>query len=222
MAPISHNPSDPVRALRSVLACLLAVFVGAAGTSAAAAEKQPGASQSEIQVEAKSSEVDYKNHTIDYTKVKITQDDITVQADRAHAAGDPQDKSEWTFEGNVRVDSEERGSLHSDHAVVEIQNNRLTRVTVNGMPAEFEQKRAGTDQVTRGHAEEIVYDVSDGIVQLAKNGWISLDAHNQISSALLVYDMRGQKLKASTPSGTDGRVHMTITPGDKIETKKQP
>jgi lipopolysaccharide transport protein LptA len=219
MAPISHNIADPTRALRSAIACLLAVLVGAVG---AAAEKSPALSQSEIQVDAKSSEVDYKNHTIDYTKVKITQDDITVQADRAHAAGDPQDKSEWTFEGNVRVDSEQRGSLHSDHAVVEIQNNRLTRVTVNGMPAEFEQKRAGTDQVTRGHAEEIVYNVSDGIVQLSKDAWISLDAHNEISSALLIYDMRGQKLKASTPNGTDGRVHMTITPGDKIETKKQP
>jgi lipopolysaccharide transport protein LptA len=219
MAPISHNIADPIRALRSALACLLAVLVGAVG---AAAEKSPGLSQSEIQVEAKSSEVDYKNHTIDYTKVKITQDDITVQADRAHAAGDPQDKSQWTFEGNVRVDSEQRGSLHSDHAVVEIQNNRLTRVTVNGMPAEFEQKRDGTDQVTRGHAEEIVYDVSDGVVQLSKDAWISLDAHNEISSALLIYDMRGQKLKASTPNGTDGRVHMTITPADKIEIKKQP
>jgi lipopolysaccharide transport protein LptA len=222
MAPISHNTTHPVRALRSTLACLLAVLAGAAGAAGAAAEKKPGPSQSEIQVEAKSSEVDYKNHTIDYTKVKITQDDITVQADRAHAAGDPQEKSEWTFEGNVRVDSEQRGSLHSDHAVVEIQSNRLVRVTVNGMPAEFEQKRAGTDQVTRGHAEQIVYDVSNGIVQLSKDAWISLDAHNEISSALLVYDMRGQKLKASTPNGDDGRVHMTITPGDKTETKKQP
>jgi lipopolysaccharide transport protein LptA len=218
MAPISHNTTARAGALRSALACLLAVLVG----PAAAAEKKPAASQSEIHVEAKSSEVDYKNHTIDYTQVKITQDDITVQADRAHAAGDPQDKSDWSFEGNVRVDSEQRGSLHSDHAVVEIQNNRLVRVTVNGMPAEFEQKRAGTDQVTRGHAEQIVYEVSNGIVQLSKDAWISLDAHNEISSALLIYDMRGQKLKASTPNGTDGRVHMTITPGDKIETPKQP
>ena len=217
MAPISHNTPAP---LRGALACLLVVVAGTLG--AAAAEKTPGLSQSEILVDSKSSEIDYKNHTIDYTKVKITQDDITVQADRAHAAGDPQDKSEWTFEGNVRVDSEQRGSLHSDHAVVEIQNNRLARITVNGMPAEFEQKRAGTDQVTRGHAEEIVYNVSDGIVQLSRDAWLSLDAHNQISSALLVYDMRAQKLKASTPSGADGRVHMTITPGDKIETPKQP
>lgn len=217
MAPISHNTPAP---LRGALACLLVVVAGTLG--AAAAEKTAGLSQSEILVDSKSSEIDYKNHTIDYTKVKITQDDITVQADRAHAAGDPQDKSEWTFEGNVRVDSEQRGSLHSDHAVVEIQNNRLARITVNGMPAEFEQKRAGTDQVTRGHAEEIVYNVSDGIVQLSRDAWLSLDAHNQISSALLVYDMRAQKLKASTPSGADGRVHMTITPGDKIETQKQP
>lgn len=198
------------------------MLVAAAGIAVAAADKKPDLGQSEIQVESKSSELDYKNHTIDYKQVKITQDDITVQAERAHAVGSPQEKSEWTFEGNVRVESEQRGSLHSDHAVVEIENNRLTRVTVNGTPAEFEQKRDGTDQVTRGHADEIVYDVGDGTIRLTKDAWLSLDAQNTISSAVLVYDMRQQKLQATTPNGTKGRVHMTITPGSKIEPKKQP
>lgn len=219
MAPIPHSTARSARARERFVACLLAIAAGSAG---AAADKAPALSQKDIQVEAKSAEGDYKNHTSDYTQVKITQDDITVQADRAHSVGNMQEKAEWTFEGNVRVQSEQRGSLHSDHAVVEIQNNRLTRVTVNGMPAEFEQKRAGTDQVTRGHADEIVYDVGDGTVRLSKDAWLSLDPNNQISSALLVYDMREQKLQASTPAGSDGRVHMTITPQGRIETKKQP
>lgn len=217
MAPISHNTKR--LAAGAILLCLLALAAGIAG---AAADKPPALSQKDILVDAKSAEGDYKKQTTDYTQVKITQDDITVQADRAHSVGNMQEKAEWTFEGNVRVQSEQRGSLHSDHAVVEIQNNRLTRVTVNGMPAEFEQKRAGTDQVTRGHADEIVYDVGDGTVRLSKDAWLSLDPNNQISSALLVYDMREQKLQASTPAGSDGRVHMTITPQGRIETKKQP
>lgn len=219
MALILHNTVRFARAGAVALACLLVAAAGAAG---AAADKKADLGQSEIHVDSKSSEIDYKNHTIDYSQVKITQDDITVQAERAHAVGNPQEKSEWTFEGNVRVDSEQRGSLHSDHALVEIENNRLTRVTVNGMPAEFEQKRDGTDQVTRGHADEIVYDVGNGTIRLTKDAWLSLDAQNTISSAVLVYDMRQQKLQASTPNGTDGRVHMTITPGNKVEPKKQP
>jgi lipopolysaccharide transport protein LptA len=75
--------------------------------------------------------------------------------------------------------------------------------------------------MTHGHAGEIVYDVTDGTVRLSKDAWLS-DGRNEISSELLVYDMRAQKVQGSAPAGTDGRVHITISPGGKIEPKSQP
>ncbi len=96
-----------------------------------------------------------------------------MQADHAHATGLNFDNSRWTFDGNVRIDAEQRGNLRSDQAVVEFKDNRIARATVTGKPAEFEQKRADSDQLARGHADEIVYDVSDGTVRLIDDAWLT-------------------------------------------------
>ena len=39
------------------------------------------------------------------------------------------------------------------------KDNLIARATVVGKPAEFEQKRVDSDQMARGHAGKIVYDV---------------------------------------------------------------
>src|SRR6266853_5857279 len=87
----------------------------------------------------------------------------------------------------------------------------FARATVTGKPAEFEQKRTDTDQLARGHAGEIVYDVSDGTVRLTDDAWLT-DGQNEISSTLLVYSIREQRVQAAASPGTDQRVHITITP----------
>ena len=172
-------------------------------------------------MDAASIVVDYKTNAVTYKDVVISQDDLKVQADRAHAQGLSFENSEWIFEGNVRIQSEQRGNLRADQAVIEFKNNRIAKATVVGSPAEFEQKRADSDQTTHGHAGEIVYDVTEGTVRLSKNAWLS-DGRNEISSNLLVYDIREQKVQSSTAPGTDGRVHIVISPNGKIEPEKKP
>ena len=202
-------------------ACIAVVLASAAAFAAEPAAKKLGPGQQSIHLEATSAAADYKTQTAEYKDIVIRDDDIKVQADRAHAAGLDMDNTQWTFEGNVRVQSEQRGSLHSDQAIVEFRNNRIAKVTVAGSPAEFEQKRADSEQMTHGHAGQIVYDVNDGTVRLSKGAWLS-DGRNEISSELLVYNMREQKVQGSAPAGTDGRVHITISPGGKLEPSKQP
>jgi lipopolysaccharide transport protein LptA len=177
--------------------------------------------QQGIHVDSGSFVVDSKTHTAEYKDVLIRENDITVQADRAHAAGLTFDNSHWTLENNVRVQSEQRGSVHSAKAVVEFRNNHIVKVTVDGSPAEFEQKSADSDQITRGHAAEIVYDVNDGTVWLTQDAWLS-DGRNEISSGLLVYNIRQQRLRGSTPGGADGRTQVTVSPDGKIEARKEP
>ena len=202
-------------------ACLAVVLAGGIAFAAQPGAQKLGVGQQSIHLDASSAVADYKAQTAEYKDIVIRDEDIKVQADRAHAAGLDMDNAQWTFEGNVRVQSEQRGSLHSDQAVVEFRNNRIAKVTVAGSPAEFEQKRADSDLMTHGHAGEIVYDVTDGTVRLSKDAWLS-DGRNEISSELLVYDMRAQKVQGSAPAGTDGRVHITISPGGKLEQKSQP
>ena len=186
----------------------------APAVSAAAPGAAPSpalSSQLPITVDASSSDVDYKTHTYTFEKVVISQGALRVQADHARATGLDFANSHWTFDGHVHIDAEPRGNLRSDQAVVEFRDNRIARATVTGKPAEFEQPRADSQQLARGHADEIVYDVNDGTVRLSNDAWLS-DGQNEISGPLLVYNIRAQRVQAGASAGTEERVHITIAP----------
>ena len=195
------------RKLKLLLAVALAS--GAAAAPAPPSALQPG--QPPINLEATSTEVDGRTNTLVFSDVVISQGATRVQADHAHATGLNFANSRWTFEGKVRIDAEQHGNLRSDQAAIEFRDNRIARATITGKPAEFEQKRADSDQVARGRAGEIVYDLNDGTVRLANQAWLT-DGQNEISGPLLVYNIREQRVQAAAAPGTDERVHITIAP----------
>jgi lipopolysaccharide transport protein LptA len=205
-------------------ACAVAVPAGAAAADvqAASSPKNPAATQSlplpqgpsselPIKVDAASSEVDYKTNTVVFTQVVITQGGTRVQADHAHASGLNFANGRWTFDGHVRMDMPPRGSVRADQAVVEFKDHHIVRATITGKPAEFEQQRADSLQMAHGHANEILYDVTDGTVRLSEDAWLT-DGQNEISGPLLVYNIREQRVQAATQPGTGQRVHITIAP----------
>src|SRR5215831_1028211 len=206
--------------------CPSLLLIAVAFTGAAAAEQRPepptaAAAQPPavpllqegglpINLEAASSDVDYRTNTVVFTDVVISQGNTRVQAEHAHATGLNFVNSRWTFEGKVRIEAEQHGNLRSDQATVEFRDNRIARATITGKPAEFEQQRAESAQMARGHAGEIVYDVSDGTVRLENDAWLS-DGQNEISGPLLVYNVRAQRVQASAPN-SDQRIHIIIQP----------
>jgi lipopolysaccharide export system protein LptA len=101
---------------------------------------------------------------------------------------------------------------------VEFRDNQLVKATATGKPAEFDQKRADTGQITHGHADEIVYEVNDGTVHLSNDAYLS-DGHSEITSPVLVYNLREEHIEATTSPGTGQRVHMTIAPHDATSNK---
>jgi lipopolysaccharide transport protein LptA len=206
------------------LITIAAVSASAAATHIASVNKKsvpaPSKAARKLPIDIASSRVDYKGDTVDFQNVTITQGATRVQADRAHATGlDNFDNSRWTFEGNVRINGEQHGSLKSDAAVVEFRNNYISKATVTGNPAEFEQKRTDTDEVARGHAREIVYNVSDGTVRLSDDAWI-WDGHNALSAPELVYNIREQHVQAAAQPGN--QVHLTIDPNKTEDPNKKP
>jgi len=211
MAP-SFRKLALLAAALGVTRVLAAPEAPAPAAAPAQATLPSSSSQLPITVDAASSQVDYKTNTVDFKQVVISQGATRVQADHAHANGLNFANSRWTFDGDVRIDAEPRGSLRSNQAVVEFKDNRIARATVNGNPAEFEQKRSDTGQLARGHADQIVYDVNEGTVRLTDDAWLT-DGQSEVSGALLVYNIRGQSLQAGTGAGTDQRVHIKITPG---------
>jgi lipopolysaccharide transport protein LptA len=207
-------------------AAVLTLNAASAATHIAAVTKNsvpaPSKDARKLPIDVASSKVDYKGDTVVFQDVVITQGDTKVQADHAHATGlDNFDNSHWTFDGNVRINGEQHGSLKSDQAVVEFRNKYISKATITGNPAEFEQKRTDTAEVARGHAHEIVYNVVDGTVRLSDDAWLS-DGHNEISGHELVYSIREQRVQAATQPGTDDKVHIIIDPNANGDTNKKP
>ena len=225
MARLFHNVTRLLQraSLAALISSVALVSTASAATHVAVTKNSvpaPSKAARRLPIDIASSKVDYKGDTVDFQNVTITQGETKVQADHAHAVGlDDFDNSRWTFEGNVRINGEQHGSLKSDVAVVEFRNKYISKATVTGNPAEFEQKRTDTDEVARGHAREIVYDVSDGTVRLSNDAWI-WDGHNALSAPELVYNIREQHVQAAAEPGN--QVHLTIDPNKTEDPNKKP
>lgn len=208
MAPTSPKP----RALLSAWA-----LASLAGTAAAASSTPlPDFSGQPVHVDASGgSEVDFHTKEVVLKNVVISQGNMRVSADRARASGLNFANSRWNFEGDVHIDGEQRGSLRSDTAIVEFKDYHIARAIITGKPAKFEQKRPNSEQIARGHADEILYDVNEGTVRLSNDAWVC-DGQNQMWGPLLVYNIREQQIQAVTApaagSGADQRVHINIVP----------
>jgi lipopolysaccharide export system protein LptA len=252
VARLVHSMTRFLQRAAFLSATLLTLNAASAATHIAVVTKNsvpaPSKEARKLPIDVAASKFDYVGDTVVLQNVVITQGDTKVQADHAHATGlDDFDNSHWTFDGNVRINGEQHGSLKSDQAVVEFRNKYISKATITGSPAEFEQKRTDTAEVARGHAHEIVYNVTDGTVRLSKgtdparrelcsdlpdpgrtaamgacdDAWLS-DGHNEISGPELVYGIREQRVQAATRPGTDDKVHIIIDPNANGDTNKKP
>lgn len=211
---VSH-PNKQILAL-ALLLCSIATAANR-GNSAASdqpARVQPSRAQpsgvQEVQLDAASSEVDYRNNTVNFRDIVITQGAMRVAADAAHATGLNFDNSSWVFTGNVRIKTD-GGNLRSRQANVEFRSQRISRATILGDPAEFEQQRKGSTELARGHSASIVYDLIGGVVTLTGDAWLS-DGRNEIKGRELIYNVKEQRVRAQTQEGDKDRVRITIRP----------
>src|SRR5213082_3651465 len=94
-----------------------------------AAPPSPAAPDQPINLDAASTEVDYRTNTLVFRDVVRSEGSTRVQAEHARATGLNFANSRWTFEGKVRIDGEQHGALRSDQATVEFRDNRIARAT---------------------------------------------------------------------------------------------
>lgn len=200
-----------VGALRAATGALLAALALAAGAAAPVID-----ANAPIQLEARSSTFDYRNSTLVFSSVRISQGALSVEADEAVATGLDFADSRWTFRGRVRVRTAD-AQVASDTADVRFRNNQIASATIVGEPATFEQKTA--DGLARGRAGRIEYDFVAGTVRLAGGAWLS-DGTNEINGRTLVYSMRDQRVLASAAEQGEERVRITINPKKPAEPAK--
>jgi lipopolysaccharide transport protein LptA len=205
--------SHPVkRFARTTTACL----AGLLGVAAAA--QSPRETQ-KIVVDAVPVDVNYRDNTALLKDVVITLGDMRIEAAEARVKGGLDfENGEWTISGNVRINAE-GGKLLADKAVISFRNNLISRATITGTPAEFEQMRK--DSTTyKGRAPTIDYQTASGTVSFRDNAWLS-DGCNEITGRQLVYNIKEQRvqgqpngLPSATPTG-GGRVRFVIQPNAK-------
>jgi len=194
----------------------VACCVGLLGVAAAA--QSPRETQ-KIVVDAVPVDVNYRDNTALLRDVVITQGDMRIEAAEARVKGGLDfENGEWTISGNVRIRAE-GGNLSADKAVVSFRNNLISRATITGTPAEFEQLRKD-GSTSRGRAPTIDYQTASGTVSFRDNAWLS-DGCNEITAKELFYNIKEQRvqgqpnsLPSATPSG-GGRVRIVIQPNSK-------
>lgn len=229
MAPSHPDGRVPRRArawLGSVLACACVATlaqsqapappaaVEAAPTAPAAATGlPPGNSEMPINLEAASSDFDYKNNSLMFRRIRITQGGLEVTAQQASATGLEFENSEWRLQGDVRI-TVPGGSLQSSEARVQFRNNAIVSASIKGEPAQFEQRLRENAQVARGRASSIDYNVRESTVRLSGDAWLS-DGQNEIRGNTLLYDIGRERVQANPNEKDPGGVRITINPPKK-------
>lgn len=196
--------SMALRAARSIWP--IAVLAATAPLGRATASPAP---QQPMIVNAAFSHVDYQTGTATFTDITVVQGDTRLTAERGQATGLSLGNGSWTFGGNVSINVQPRGTLRSDHAVVQIRDDRITVATFTGHPALFEQQRSQSSAEVHGRADNIVFEASADTAHLSGEPSIS-DGHNEISAPLLVYNFRDGTMQAASPGGR--RVHIAFSP----------
>jgi lipopolysaccharide transport protein LptA len=194
----------------------MAVLPIAGAVAAVNCTVSAGPGKEPITCSARTMDLDYKTKTnLMHLRgdVKIAQGDLSVMADAADAVMEGNSRnSHWVFTGNVHVRAEKQGDLRADRATVEITDGALASADVTGSPAQFEQTRAMSGRLARGHAATINYDVAAGKVKLSGDALLT-DEHNEndMSGPTITYNIRDRHVEGDS-SGTGGRIDMTITP----------
>lgn len=195
------------RFARRVAACC----VGLLGVAAAA---QSPRETEKIVVDAVPVEINTQNNTAVLRDVVITQGETRIEAAEARVNGGLDfDNGEWTISGNVRIRAE-GGNLRADKAVVLFRNNVISRATITGSPAEFEQQRKD-GSTSKGRAPTIDYETTAGTVSLRDDAWLLVGC-NEMTARELVYNIKSQSVQnqagSSLTPGSDGRVRIVIQP----------
>ena len=171
-----------------------------------------------MDIDADNTTFDGKNSMIIFSGLRLTQGQVSIQADEGRATRMELEDSTWQFSGNVVIDIG-AGRIECNSADLYFDDFRLRRAVVTGSPAVYDLRRPGSEGVTHGEAGRLQYDVDAGTIEFSGQATIT-EGGNQISSNMLVYNISEQRIKADSSGVDDGRVRITYTPKNGVEEAK--
>jgi lipopolysaccharide transport protein LptA len=203
-------------ALRTAALILCAGVTFSFGVEPVFAAEAPTQKQSDVVYEAASQDIDYRNNTTMLHDVVITQGGLKVQAKEARVEGGVDfANNRWSLRDDVRITTD-GGSLRSDRADVTFENDRVSRATIVGSPASFEQLLENGKDTVRGRAGVIEYDFGAGIVKLTDQVWFSNGKElPEVRSDLVIYNVRDQRVQINPGGQSPNGVRGVIRPGER-------
>lgn len=162
-------------------------------------------------LDAESTDYDGKSSMLTFRGLRLTQGTLGIAADEGRATKMDFEDSVWHFAGNVVIDVD-NGHIESDFAEMEFSGYQLRIATIVGSPATFRLRRPGSDHETYAEAGRLQYDFEAGVIEFSDQATIT-EGGNQIASNYLVYNIREQRIKASSAGDGDPKVRITYTPG---------
>lgn len=165
-----------------------------------------------MQLDADSTDYDGKSSMLMFRGLRLSQGTLGISAEEGRATKMDFEDSVWQFSGDVVIDVDS-GHIESDSAEMQFSGYQLRLATIVGSPATFRLTRPGSDQDTYAEAGRLKYDLDAGIIEFSDEAMIT-EGGNQIASNYLVYNIREQRINASSGGEGEPKVRITYTPGE--------
>lgn len=185
---------------------LIALLLLMPGLAAA----QAGDLRLPISLDADSTNYDGKSSMLVFRGLRLSQGSIGIEADEGRATKLDFQDSVWRFKGNVVIDVD-NGHIECASADLKFADHKLMVATIMGEPATFEMHRPDSDDITRGEAKHLVYNLDTQIIEFSGDAKFS-ESGNQIASSFIAYNIAEQRINAE--SSGDEKVKITFTPQD--------
>ena len=173
----------------------------------------------QIVFDAASSFTRVTDNATEFTRVRITQGGMRIEAERALTqAGSDFADSRWEFIGSVEIDID-NAQIRADAATLQFANYELVRAEVDGAPARFRDINAETGELTEGAARRFVYNLANQVIRFENDASIR-NARNSVDGKLLRYDLARQSILFEGDADTGERVRITIQPPSDAGTRE--
>ena len=184
------------RSSRSTLcSCALALAV----TFVAAAQNN----NAELQFTSGPLVLDRQTNMMRAQAPRITQGDLTIQADDALATGFEFDEAgEFRLTGNVRLQIE-TAVMEADSAVFTFAKGQLSRAELEGTPVSFSDTDAATKSSVVGTAGKMSYDYAARTLRMTGEALVQLD-RREVLGCDLIYDFRAERVTSGSADCKDG------------------
>ena len=162
-----------------------------------------------VSLDAEWSSFNRQSNTMMFRGLRIAQGDFSIEADEAVASDLDFDRSEWEFNGNIRIGLD-TAVIESSQAEVVFETHDSLVVELRGEPAEFRDRNPERGDPITGGAEVLRYESAEGTLRMTGSAWLS-EGPNEFRGCDLIYDIEEKKITSGS-SECGEQLSITILP----------